>query len=166
MTEGLTKLRAIVAFLGEKKQFGWWETSFLDDTGRGYLERCFPRTAAHAAFRSTSEAACRMHDAAIGKVGVFHLFRLPVEKEQALDLRLAKVSYQEITSLISSKEYALSELAILAGNGGKSAPGPIQIGNEKEITDPPALRRIAGNYLAAFEAGFQSIPYFAKTEND
>jgi len=166
MDEQLIRLRAVVAFLGEKKQFGWWETSFLDDTGRGYLERCFPRTAAHAAFRSTSEAACRMHDAAIGKVGVFHLFRFPVENEQALDLRLAKVSHQEITSLISSKENALSELAILAGKSGKSSPGPIQIGHEKEITDPPALRQIAGNYLAAFKAGFQSIPYFAKTEND
>jgi len=166
MTEGLTKLRAIVAFLGEKKQFGWWETSFLDDTGRGYLERCFPRTAAHAAFRSTSEAACRMHDAAIGKVGVFHLFRLPVEKEQALDLRLAKVSRQEITSLISSKENALSELAILAGKSGKSAPGPIQIGNEKEMTEPASLRRIAWNYLSAFQSGFQTIPYFVKNEND
>jgi hypothetical protein len=61
---------------------------------------------------------------------------------------------------------ALSELANFAGKTGKSAPGPIQIGLEKEITDPPALRRIAGNYLAAFQAGFQSIPYFAKTKND
>jgi len=166
MDERLIRLRAVVAFLGEKKQFGWWETSFLDETGRGFLERCFPRTATHAAFRSTSEAACRMHDAAIGKVGVFHLFRLPVEKEQSLDIRLGKASHQIITSVIESKENALKELEKIAGNSGKASSGPIQIGYEKEITNPAALRRIAENYLAAFKTGIQTIPYFIKKEND
>lgn len=45
----LIQLRLLVAYLGEKKQFAWWETSLLDATGRGFLERSFPRTAAHAA---------------------------------------------------------------------------------------------------------------------
>jgi hypothetical protein len=107
-----------------------------------------------------------MHDAAIGKVGVFHLFRLPVEKEQSLDIRLGKASHQIITSVIESKENALKELEKIAGNSGKASSGPIQIGYEKEITNPAALRRIAENYLAAFKTGIQTIPYFIKKEND
>lgn len=166
MDQQLIKLRVVVAFLGEKKQFGWWDTSFLDGTGRGFLERCFPRTAVHAGFRSTSEAACRMHDAAIGKVGVFHLFRLSVEKEQAVDLRLGRIGQQEIIAPIASKEHALTELQNLAGKAGKSSPGPIQIGRENEMTTAGSIRKIAESYLSAFQTGTQTIPYFAKGGND
>lgn len=166
MDEQLIKLRVVVALLGEKKQFGWWDTSFLDGTGRSFLERCFPRTAAHAGLRSACEAACRMHDAAIGKVGVFHLFRFPAEQEQALDLRLGRIDQQEIIAPIISKEHALAELQKLAGKAGKSSPGPIQIGRENEMTTAGSLRKIAESYLSAFQAGTQTVPYFAKGGND
>lgn len=166
MDEQLIKIRLLVAFLGEKKQFGWWDTSFLDATGRGFLDRCFPRTAVYAGLRSTSEAACRMHDAAIGKVGVFHLFRLSAEKEQALDLRVGKTSQQEITSSIASRDHAMTEMQKIAGKDGKAVAGPVQIGREDEMTAPGSLRKIAESYLSAFQAGVQTIPYFVKSKND
>jgi hypothetical protein len=70
----LIKLRLLVGFLGERRQANWWDCSFLDPTGRRFLETTFPRTAFCAAVRSTTEAARLLHDSRIGRVGVFYLF--------------------------------------------------------------------------------------------
>jgi hypothetical protein len=161
----LIKLRLLVAYLGERRQFGWWDTSFLDATGRGFLERPFPRTAAHAALRSASEAACRAHDAAIGRVGVFHLFRLPIEQEESLDLRLAGVAGADLVSLLPSKAVALASLETLISKSIPPVSGPIQVGHEKQIGTPASLGHLSAAYHAAFKAGVQTIPYFAKEAN-
>src|SRR4051812_19998072 len=84
------KLRLLVGFLGERKQFGWWDTTFLDSTGRRFLETVFPRTAFEAGLRCATEAARLVHDAQIGRVGAYHLFRFPVETEDAIDGEIAK----------------------------------------------------------------------------
>ena len=158
----LIQLRLLVAYLGEKKQFSWWDTAFLDATGRGFLERPFPRTAAHAALRSASEAAGRAHDAAIGRVGVFHLFRLPIEQEESLDLRLAGVTETELVSLLASQANALASLESLAGKNIAPVSGPILVGQEKQIGTPVSVGQLAAAYLSAFKAGVQTFPYFAK----
>lgn len=158
----LIQLRLLVAFLGEKKQFGWWDTSFLDDTGRGFLRRTFPRTAAHAALRSASEAACSAHDAAIGRVGVFHLFRLPIEQEESLNLHLAGVNAADLVSPLPSRVAALAALGTMVGKEIQPFSGPIHVGNEKQIGTLGAARHLAAAYHAAFNAGVQTIPYFAK----
>jgi hypothetical protein len=159
------KLRLLVAYLGEKKQFAWWDTSFLDDTGRGFLERPFPRTAAHAALRSASEAACRAHDAAIGRVGVFHLFRLPIEQEESLDLRLVGVAAADLVSLLPAKAAALTNLETLVSKNIPPVSGPIQVGQEKQIGTAASAGHLAAAYLAAFQAGVQTFPYFAKEDH-
>ena len=158
----ILKLRLLIAFLGEKKQFGWWDTSFLDATGRGFLERPFPRTAVHAATRSTSEAACRAHDAAIGRVAVFHLFRLPLEQEESLDLRLTGVPASDLVSLVPSKDAALTNLETLINKSAPSASGPIQVGHERQIGTPASVAQLAATYAAAFRAGATVFPYFVQ----
>jgi hypothetical protein len=61
-------LRLAVGYLGQRKQAGWWDCDFLDATGIRFLETTFPRTAWAAALRSTTEAACIVHDQALGRV--------------------------------------------------------------------------------------------------
>ena len=79
--EQFTQLRLVVGYLGGRKQSGWWNCDFLDATGLRFLETVFPRTARAAALRSTTEAACLVHDKALGRVGNYHLFRLPPSLE-------------------------------------------------------------------------------------
>jgi len=78
----LVALRVLVAYLGEKDQFGWWSTSFLSVTGRRFLELNFPRTLLSAGVTAASDAAKDLHDQRIGHAGAFHLFRLPHGLEQ------------------------------------------------------------------------------------
>jgi hypothetical protein len=75
----LLKLRAAVAFLGEKPQAGWWDSAFLNPVGFQYLGLIYPKMAAAAALTAASEAACRLHDERIGRGRVGHLFRLTAE---------------------------------------------------------------------------------------
>lgn len=48
------EIRLIVSFLGEKKQFNWWDSDFFTETGIRFLEINFPRTPYLAALRSVS----------------------------------------------------------------------------------------------------------------
>src|SRR5438067_5252934 len=90
LIQQLISLRLAIGFLGEKKQRAWWDCSFLNSVGIRFLSETFPRTARVAALRSTTEAARLSHDAAIGKLGTFHLFRLPTELEDRLEAELDK----------------------------------------------------------------------------
>ncbi len=48
----LAKLRLLVCHLGEKKQYAWWDTGFLDTTGQRYLEMVLLRTKSAAGLRA------------------------------------------------------------------------------------------------------------------
>jgi hypothetical protein len=161
----LIRLRLLVAYLGEKKQADWWDCSFLDSTGRSYLERPFPRTAFHAALRSATAAASAVHDGAIGRNGAYHLFRLPVEREEMLDIKIASVSPDGLLPLIASREAALTALAGLASGTVPAATGPIQIGLEKQLGAAATVGGIAAHYLAALKADTKAYPYFAKEKH-
>src|SRR5262245_611851 len=82
--EQLALLRALIAFLGEKDQFAWWDCSFLCATGRKYLAITHPRSHIATGVMAACEAARRIHDNRIGKGRVYHLFRLPNATEQKL----------------------------------------------------------------------------------
>lgn len=161
----LIRLRLLVAFLGEKKQLGWWDCGFLDTTGRDYLQRPFPRTAFQAALRSTTAAAVVIHDQAIGRVGAYHLFRLPVEHEEMLDIKISSASPDALLPQISSRDTALAALAELASGTVSAATGPIQIGLEKQLSTVATLGTIASHYFAAFKAETKTYPYFAKEKH-
>jgi hypothetical protein len=45
LTEHFIILRTLVGFLGEKPQFGWWDTNFLSKTSLQFLEITFPKSA-------------------------------------------------------------------------------------------------------------------------
>jgi len=154
-------LRIAVAHLGEKAQFGWWDTSFLSPIGFRYLELIFPRTTAFASVTATLEAACRAHDERIGKGRVSHLFRLPGDTEQKLRAELAGLSVPNLTE-ICSQEAALRFLDALAGDIKPAAgAGPIQIGTQKDLSMATVLSRMAATYADAFRSGTRVFPYLA-----
>jgi len=62
-------LRLLVGYLGEKPQFGLWDTNFLSKTSIQFLEITFPRSYLSAGCVSVSQAARRVHDQLIGKNG-------------------------------------------------------------------------------------------------
>lgn len=161
----LIRLRLLVAYLGEKKQMGWWDCSFLDSTGRSFLANPFPRTAFHAALRSATAAAVVIHDKAIGRNGAYHLFRLPVEGEEALDIKIASVAPETLLGLIASRETALDALSEMSSGTVPASTGPVQIGLEKQLSSAATVSTIAAHYLSAFKAGTKAYPYFAKEKH-
>ncbi len=151
----LSRIRWLVAFLGSKKNFNWWDCSFLDETGLKFLAMTFPRSADSAALEATLQAAQRVHDAAIGRIGSYHLFRLPTVTQQ----RLAGAS--ETNTGLVSKDDALRELGALGDPSIKAPEGPVQIGVEKRIVTNESLKELASHYHSAFEQGIHCYPYFA-----
>ena len=157
----LIKLRLLVGFLGEKRQANWWDCGFLDATGRRFLETTFPRTFFCAEIRSNTEAARVLHDARIGRVGVFHLFRLPVDHEDALEAHIADWPSKDALSWISSRDTALEELQRMDESHVSAPQGPVQVGVEKKILAPSSISDLAAHYRSAFAGNFQCFPYFA-----
>lgn len=157
----IIKLRLLVGYLGENRQANWWDCGFLDATGRRFLEITFPRTAVQAALRSTSQAARLVHDARIGRVGMFHLFRLPVEKEDRVEAAIAEAGNLDVQVLTASREAALDELASMSDRRVSAPTGPVQVGVERNILTPAAISEMAAHYYSGFSDGFQCFPYFS-----
>lgn len=161
----LVRLRLLVAFLGEKKQHGWWDTSFLDETGRRFLETTFPRTAFEAALRCASEAARSVHDAQIGRMGASHLFRLPLEIEDAVEARIGGQLEPAWLAFLADAETAARELRAMASAHVTAPPGPVQIGTAKNALSQESASEIAAHYYSAFARDVRCYPYFATTSN-
>lgn len=148
-------LRVAVAYLGEKSQAGWWDSEFLSITGAQYLRLIYPKTSAHAAVTAATEAARRIHDERIGRGRVAHLFRLPGESNGGV------LALDELSKLCVP-DAAKAVLAELAGQTRVPASvGPIQIGSLDDAKSDNAIKRLAGVYRTAFEAGTPVFPYFA-----
>ena len=127
----------------------------MDGTGIKFLANSFPRSAGAAAFHATTEAAQRIHDAALGRIGCYHLFRLPVPIEDRL------LDLQESDGDPPSMEDALAELASIAGASIDAPDGPVQIGVEKRILTETSLGELAAHYHSAFAKGIRCYPYFS-----
>lgn len=158
----LFRLRLIVGFLGERAQFGWWPTSFFDPASKLFLEPAFPKTSRLAQYHGLIVAARRLHDEHIGVGNVFHLFRLPEETEQNLHSLLQENGDQgDISSPLQARESAIRALASFAeGHSPGADEGPVAVGKLSDISKPTPLKAVARHYLAAFEGGFKSYPYF------
>jgi hypothetical protein len=78
------RLRALVLLLGETAVPVWWKTEFMNETGFRFLERLYPRTYYRAAVHAAGKAACEALDKAVGRAGLYHLFRLPESLETEL----------------------------------------------------------------------------------
>lgn len=159
------KLRLLVGFLGEKKQFNWWDTTFLDATGRRFLETVFPRTAFEAGLRCATEAARLVHDAQIGRVGAYHLFRFPVEIEDAIEGQIAQQLDPAWLAFVADRDAADHELQAMSASPVTAPEGPVQVGTEKKVLSPDSLSDMAAHYRAAFAQGIRCYPYFGAAAN-
>ena len=164
------RLRALVLALGEGGGSCWWKTEFLNETGLRFLERLYPRTFFRAAIRAAGEAACDVHDRAAGRVGVYHLFRLPESFNVELNHMPLDADKEFVTAFraaLSDPNKMMEMLAPLSGKSSDAATvvGARRIGDEKDLMTYAAFEAVAGDYYRAFMQGYQVFPYFA-AENE
>ncbi|MGR5419672.1 BrxE family protein [Vibrio sp. PNB22_4_1] len=161
----LALLRYVVGYLGEKNQYGWWPSNFLNPSTKKMLEFTFPRTASLAQYEAVSAAAAKIHDEAIGVGKSFHLFRLPEFIEKSLVLEIQETSdSSSFESCIESKELAMNALSDLAGSASLNGEGPINLGQVDDNQMEQFIAQIASAYFQAFDGSKKAFPYF-KGEN-
>lgn len=159
----ISRLRIVVAFLGEKSQHNWWSSDFLSGTASAFLSPVFNKTTMLARYQGVKEAACLIHDERIG-VGqrVFHLFRLPASIERSLFGTIQDISVVEVINEdVQSREAAEAALHQIAEPSSNFREGPLQVGSADDLDHGRWLAVAAGSYEAAFKAGSQSFPYLA-----
>ena len=149
-----------MGYLGEKSQFYWWESDFVNPTKKKMLEFVFPRTANIAQYEAVKAAAAKIHDKSIGIGKSFHLFRLPEYVEKTLLEALKAFNGDEFDSLVYSREKALDELTELANSASLAGEGPINIGQVKNSQWEQSISIIASAYLQAFYDNKKAYPYF------
>jgi len=160
MERRLIRLRALVGFLGEDEQFGWWDTSFLSDTGQRFLERPFPRSALTAGLHSVTVAARRLHDESVGKGGVGHLFRLPPAKEREVAEALRDIDAGPLLESAADLDTALAELNEMS-RAVSEVKGAVRVGWREDLLTSDGLERVAGHYHRAFTSDEKVFPYFS-----
>ncbi len=150
----LIELRQLVGFLGSRKACGWWDCDFADSTGLRMLATVLPRSHKRAALEATCEAAQRVHDEALGRMGCYHLFRLPPEIEDRLE------GMDHGTEALD-KDGAMAALGDLADSVIDAPEGPVQIGVQKRILSQTSVQELAAHYHSAFKRGIRCYPYFS-----
>ena len=160
------RLRALVLALGETAAPVWWKTEFMNETGLRFLERFYPRTPIRAAVHAAGRAACEAHDKAAGRVGVYHLFRLPESLETEIYSSPSSDDAEFIRrfrSRLDRREDLMEMLSTLRdGRTSKNVvAGPKRIGTESDALRLDALRMAASIYHEAFKRGKPAFPYFA-----
>ena len=158
--QDLLRLRALVGFLGEADQFGWWDTSFLETTGQRFLARPFPRSAMNAALHSVTVAAGHLHDKSVEKGDVVHLFRLPHIQERRLAEALRSEDALSVSNVVRDETTALEALGQMTG-ARTPRPGAVRVGEPDDVSTPDGIRDMAGYYYEAFTAGHRTFPYFS-----
>lgn len=158
----LATLRAVVGYLGEREQHGWWQSSFFSAASRSFLAPLFARTVVVAQCSGAGRAAALKHDAHIGVGHVYHLFRLPEDLEQALHHALHDPAVgQQIARLVADHDAALAHLRAEAGAASGEGIGPTQVGAADAVRERRAWRSVAAQYAQAFTVGAPVYPYFA-----
>jgi len=163
LLECIIRLRAVVLALGESVQPPWWRTGFLNETGLRFFERLYPRSAFQAAVHAAGKAACEIHDQAIGRRGVFHLFRLPESLET--EVRAFAVPSGEALEVELRRKLGKVDALIVwlreMGNGLQVDPsGPLRVGSESDVYRIKSFRKTAAVYVAAFSKNGRAFPYF------
>ncbi len=163
--DNLVLMRLVVGYLGEKDQFNWWPSTFLNETTKKMLEFTFPRTAFLAQYEGVSASAAKVHDERIGVGETFHLFRLPEFLEKSLVNHLQTKSEEvNLKSAIHSKEKALEVLTTLAGGASLGDEGPVNIGGINDNDWNLSINKMASSYLTAFSNDKKSFPYFREKQ--
>jgi hypothetical protein len=155
-------IRTLVGYLGEKEQFGWWQSSFFTYGSDAFLSPIFGRTKFLAQCNGVKEAATLVHDEKIGVGNVYHLFRLPEEIEQRIhDLLNDPDVVSMIQKNIVNKEDAISSLQKQSDETQNSSVGPIRIGKIQNMNEMHLWRQVAGCYLFAYKNNSIIFPYFS-----
>lgn len=156
----ILRLRLLVAFLGERAQFGWWPTEFYGPSARLFLEPIFAKAGHLAQYHGVIEAARRHHNEALS-VSAFHLFHLPEEVEQDLHKLLQDdASPSGEYARYESAQSALEALLDLSDGRMRAAVGPAAIGQVSDLEKH--LGDIAAIYASAFGSGTQATPYLVR----
>lgn len=127
------------------------------------LARVFPRTVLGASLESVSRAAAIMHDQQLGRLGAYHLFRLPIAEEVALAELLRSPECEALLQSVADlpdRQARLAALATLAaGDLVADAYGPMHIGTTAGLRRGKTLQRLCAAYLGAFTAERTTYPY-------
>ena len=162
LLQQFTILRAVVGYLGEQGQFGWWQSSFFAPASKAFLAPVFPRTHVVAQCHGVTRAACGVHDEHIGIGRVYHLFRLPEAIEQGIHHVLHDSSVTDlIAKHTASTETALSFLKEAAKGSSASGVGPTKAGDTNDLRRKDCWRDVAGLYVRALDSSAKVYPFFA-----
>ena len=127
------------------------------------LARLFPRTVLSASLETVSRAAAIVHDQQIGRLGAYHLFRLPTAEEIALSEYLrgseSDVLIEAVVDL-PDRQARLDALNTLAmGEPVAEAFGPMHVGSTAGLRRGKTLQRLCAAYLGAFASGRTAYPF-------
>jgi len=161
--ESLIRARYLVGSLGEDAAAPWWNTSVTSPVGRRMLARMFPRTVLGASLETVSRAAAIVHDQQIGRLGAYHLFRLPVAEELAMAELLRTPSSEALLQAVADltdRQARLAALAALtAGDAVTDAYGPMHVGTVVGLRRAKTLQRLCAAYRGAFTAERTAFPF-------
>ena len=156
-------LRTIIAYLGEKNQKNWWDTSFINKTAFTFLEINFPRTYYQAGIISAWEAAKKIHDERVGKIGTYHLFRLSPSIELMVVQTLKSYNFENIILKMTDYNSTQKLLEFDSDLTVELKEGPVNVSNN--FKSKSSLEKVAGYYLKAFQNNINVFPYFSGTSN-
>lgn len=160
------RLRLLVTALGESATPAWWKTGFMNETGLRFLEKLYPRTPIRAAVHAAGRAACEAHDKAVGRVGVYHLFRLPESVEAEIHASQSSGDAEYVNRFrlcLGRRDDLLKMLSTLCNvqTPNNTGAGPKRIGAASDAVQFDALGMAASVYYQAFRVGKAAFPYFA-----
>lgn len=155
------RLRACVAYLGQKDVSGWWKCSFMNDNGRAIAQYNFPRNAAFSTLTATCEAAKRLHDERIGRRQCVHLFRMPLHDEIGIQQVWRSAGSDPAGMIPSRRDEAIQGIAAICDEIITVEAGPVQVGSRNDALSAHGLNELAKHYLAAFRQDVTCLPYFS-----
>lgn len=163
LVDRLIRARFLVAALGESASPPWWRSQATSAVGQRFLARLYPRTYVRASLETAGRAARLEHDERIGRVGVYHLFRLPSAYEALVAEHLERPTTLEMLHEVAqgdSQDDRLAALGTLADRATVAgAIGPVNCGSVRDLDRSDLLGRICATYLAGFRSGRLVYPY-------
>jgi hypothetical protein len=164
----IIEARFLVASLGEIASPLWWRSEATSVVGKRMLERLYPRTFLAASLETASRAACIEHDLRIGRLGAYHLFRLPSAYEAAIHDQLQLPTTKNLlhtTAALDGVEQILGALSNLAGNENFSmARGPVKCGTIDDLRSIRPIQRMCSAYVSAFRGSGTTYPYLEEVQ--
>ncbi len=156
----IAKLRFLIGYLGEKDQYGWWQSSFYVPTSSSFLNPIFGKTSFIAQHQGVKVAATRVHDEYIGVGEVYHLFRLP----ENIEISLFQLIHDEkfvslLKETLTDKDRALKILSKLVMSSSRKKEGPVLIGDIDDFLMEESLSDISNLYHSAFLNNIRVAPY-------